>query len=99
MKGLDEKKANTIPTINIVKTGKRIEMLRVKNQYSVRQLTEIFGFSSGQAIYNWQKGKALPTIDNFLILAKLFGVTVEEILVTEEVECTAMENVVYPFVS
>ena len=36
---------------------------------SVRELQEAFGFETPQAIYKWQHGTALPTIDNLVILS------------------------------
>ena len=41
-----------------------------------------FGFNSPQAIYKWQNGAALPTVDNLIVLAALFGVLIDDILVT-----------------
>ena len=48
----------TIPTIDMVKTGQHIAELRVQAGLSVRQLQEIFGFSTPQALYKWQHGTA-----------------------------------------
>ncbi len=66
----------------MVKTGQHITELRVQAGLSVRQLQEIFGFSTPQALYKWQHGTALPTIDNLVVLAAVFGVKVDDILVT-----------------
>ena len=74
-----------IPTINMIKTGKRILELRKKAGLSVRELQEIFGFATPQAIYKWQQGVTLPAIDNLVVLATLFDVKVDDILVTDEV--------------
>lgn len=73
-----------IPTIDMIKTGQHITELRVQAGLSVRQLQEIFGFSTPQALYKWQHGTALPTIDNLVVLASVFGVKVDDILVTTE---------------
>ncbi|MCD7737967.1 MAG: helix-turn-helix domain-containing protein [Lachnospiraceae bacterium] len=48
---------------------------------SVKDLQDIFGFSTPQALYKWQHGTALPTIDNMVVLAAVFGVKVDDILV------------------
>ena len=50
---------------------------------SVRDLQNVLGFTNPQAIYKWQNGDSLPTIDNLVILAAVLGVTVDEILVTD----------------
>ena len=73
----------SIPTINMVKTGQNIMTLREKAGFSVKDLQEVFGFVTPQAIYKWQHGAALPTIDNLVVLAAVFGVTVDEILVVD----------------
>ncbi len=74
----------TIPTIDMVKTGQHITELRIQAGLSVRQLQEIFGFSTPQALYKWQHGTALPTIDNMVVLAAVLGVRVDDILVMNE---------------
>lgn len=70
--------------INMEKTGKNITKLRMESGLSVRELQQIFGFATPQAIYKWQRGVVLPTVDNLVILAEVFGVHIEEILVTED---------------
>ncbi|MGN1165211.1 MAG: helix-turn-helix domain-containing protein [Lachnospiraceae bacterium] len=68
------------PTIDMVKTGQNIMRLRQQMGLSVKDLQEIFGFATPQAIYKWQHGTAMPTIDNLVVLAALFRVPMEEIL-------------------
>lgn len=69
-----------IPTINLPMTGVKIDSLRKKANLSVKDLQKIFGFSTPQAIYKWIYGKSLPSIDNLLILADVFDVSIEDIL-------------------
>ncbi len=73
-----------IPIINLVATGQNIIALRKAAGLSVRDLQEIFGFGTPQAIYKWQHGTAMPTIDNLVVLAAVFGVPVDDILVLED---------------
>lgn len=70
--------------INMEKTGENITKLRIKSGLSVRELQKIFGFATPQAIYKWQRGVVLPTVDNLVILAEVFNVQIEEILVMED---------------
>lgn len=70
-----------IPIIDLPRTGANIERLRKAAGLSVRDLQEAFGFNSPQAIYKWQSGSALPTVDNLLILAAIFSVKIDDILV------------------
>lgn len=72
-----------MPTINMDETGKRIKEMRKKAGMTVKELQEIFGFTSPQAIYKWQNGIALPTVDNLVILAAVFGCRIDDILVVD----------------
>ena len=53
---------------------------RIQDGLSVQTLQEIFGFSATQAIYKWQRGSALPALDNILILSAVFRTTMDAIL-------------------
>ena len=77
---------SNIPTINMIKTGEKIMELRKQSGLSVKELQEIFGFATPQAIYKWQQGVTLPAIDNLVVLANLFNVNVDDILVTDTEE-------------
>ena len=70
-----------MPRIDLIKTGDNIYRFREKAGLSVKDLQNIFGFNNVQAIYKWQKGESLPTVDNLVILSRLFKVSIEEILV------------------
>lgn len=74
---------NMMPTIDMVATGKNIARLRVAAGLTVRDLQDLFGFATPQAIYKWQHGTALPTIDNMVVLAMALDVTIDDILVVE----------------
>ena len=73
-----------IPTVDLVATGKNIEKLRKEAGYTVKDLQNIFGFGTPQAIYKWQHGTALPTVDNLVLLSAIFKVSIDEILVVEQ---------------
>ncbi|MBE5948445.1 MAG: helix-turn-helix transcriptional regulator [Lachnospiraceae bacterium] len=73
-----------IPAIDAVKTGERINKLRMAKKLSVRDLQGVFGFTTPQAIYKWQRGEALPSVDNLVVLARVFEVSIEEILVVSD---------------
>ena len=42
-----------------------------------RDLQAYFGFEEPQAIYKWQRGKSLPTVDNLYALGALLDVPIE----------------------
>lgn len=70
-----------IPTIDMAQTGANIVNLRKASGLSVHDLQMVFGFNSPQAIYKWQNGTSLPSVDNLIVLAALFNVRIDDILV------------------
>ena len=71
----------SIPVINLAATGQNITRLRKQAGLTVSNLQQIFGFTTPQAIYKWQRGAALPTVDNLVILAAVFNTSINNILV------------------
>lgn len=76
----------TFPVIDLKLTGRRIEQQRREAGLSVRELQAYFGFEYPQAIYKWQHGECLPSVDNLLALAKCLRVPMEDLLVYREQE-------------
>ena len=74
-----------LPFVNTVATGQNINRLRTAAGLSVRDLQMIFGFTTPQAIYKWIHGTAMPTIDNLVILAAVLGVTMDDIVVVDNI--------------
>ena len=72
---------NRIPVIDMTATGINITRMRINAGLTVKDLQDIFGFSTPQAIYKWQRGTALPTVDNLVVLATVFGVKIDDILI------------------
>ena len=73
----------SMPTVNLAMTGANIRAIRKQRGLSVKDLQDIFGFATPQTIYKWQQGVTLPTVDNLVVLASIFGVPMEKILVIE----------------
>lgn len=71
----------TFPIIDVQATGANILRLRKLNGLSVKDLQVYFGFEGPQAIYKWQWGQCLPSVDNLFALSKLFNTSIDEILV------------------
>ena len=69
------------PVIDPVATGENIVRLRKECGLSVRDLQTFFGFEEPQAIYKWQRGHTLPSVDNLYALGTLLEVSMDEILV------------------
>ena len=72
---------NRIPVIDVTATGTNIARLRANAGLTVKDLQDVFGFNTPQAIYKWQRGTALPTVDNLVVLAAVFGVRIDDILI------------------
>ena len=72
----------TIPCVDMKQTGQNICVLRVQRGISVKQLQLMMGFGTPQAIYKWQHGESLPTVDNLVALSAIFDVPIDAILVT-----------------
>lgn len=92
---MPEKEAGmfNIPTIDMVKTGQNIVRLREMQGLSVKDLQDIFGFTTPQAIYKWQHGTTLPTVDNLIVLAAIFHIHMDDILVIDNVIDVSETNV------
>ena len=74
----------TLPTIDMVGTGIRIMDLRKKAGLTVKDLQNVLGFATPNAIYKWQNGAAMPTLDNLIMLSAIFNVPVDDIIVTDK---------------
>lgn len=72
-----------IPTINMAATGMNITRLRKSAGLSVRDLADILGFATPQAVYKRQNGVAMPTLDNLVVLAAIFNVTMDQIIIVD----------------
>ena len=70
-----------LPAIDMAATGNNISRLREQAGMTVRDLQIIFGFATPQAIYKWQNGICMPTVDNLIVLAAVFNVKLDDIVV------------------
>jgi transcriptional regulator with XRE-family HTH domain len=72
------------PVLDIKATGERINQLRKDNNLRVTDVAEYMGFESTQAVYKWQRGESLPTVDNLYALSRLLHTSVDDILIGEK---------------
>lgn len=63
-------------------TANRLQQLRKANGYSQDVLAEKLGISR-QAVSKWERAESSPSVDNLIDLAKLYGITVDEMLNTD----------------
>jgi transcriptional regulator with XRE-family HTH domain len=73
-----------------IKISNRLVELRKKNGYSQEQLAEKLGLSR-QAVSKWERAEASPDTDNLICLAKLYNVSLDELLKTDEED---VENII-----
>lgn len=59
--------------------GEKIKELRIKNNLSQEDLASKLNVSR-QAISKWEKDIALPDTNNLIMLSKLFGITLDELV-------------------
>ncbi len=74
------------PVLDVRAIGARIKSLRKENHLTVGDIAEFMGFESEQAVYKWQRGDSLPSVDNLYALSMLFHTTVDDILIGDEGE-------------
>lgn len=75
-----------LPVIDMQATARKIDDLRIQKGYSVRDIQDVFDFSSPQAIYNWIRGMSLPSLDSLVVLADLFDVPIDDLIVYHRVK-------------
>lgn len=83
------------PVIDLRKTGQNIKHLREERNISVSALQEYLGLASQQAIYNWQRGICLPTVDHLCALSHLFSVPMDDILILKDSDRHYSPNAFY----
>ncbi|MBR2894502.1 MAG: helix-turn-helix transcriptional regulator, partial [Oscillospiraceae bacterium] len=59
--------------------------LRRERGLSVKDIQTFFGFEEPQAIYKWQRGKSLPSVDNLYALSALLDVSMDDIIVSRTI--------------
>ena len=72
------------PVIDLEATGRNIVRLRRECGLTVRDLQRYFGFEEPRAIYKWQRGENLPSIDNLYALSRILQVPMDSILVPQQ---------------
>ena len=66
-----------------IEIADRLVKLRKKYGYSQEELADKLGLSR-QAVSKWERAEASPDTDNLICLAKIYGVSLDELLSTDE---------------
>ena len=74
------------PVIDVSATSKNLKSLRERRGITVSEIQKMFGMENPQSIYNWEnpERKTLPCIDNLVLLAEIYKVTLDELIVIKE---------------
>ena len=71
--------------------GKNLQILRKKNKFTQAELAEKLSYSD-KAISKWEKGESLPPIEIFYKLAKLYDVSLDNIVGEEKIKPHLLEK-------
>lgn len=66
-----------------IEIANRLQKLRKEKGYSQEQLADLLGISR-QAVSKWERAEASPDTDNLICLAKLYGISLDELLNTDQ---------------
>ena len=66
-------------------TGQRIRTLMVERNITVSDIQKRLNLSVSYGVYKWLYGMSLPKIDHLVVLADMFGVTMDDIVVTKRI--------------
>lgn len=80
------------PVIDLEATGRNIVRLRRERGLTVRDLQRYFGFEEPRAIYKWQRGENLPSVDNLYALSRILQVPMDSILVPQQLNILTSER-------
>ena len=76
------------PVIDMKRTGANIKHIREKQSISAAEVQHFLGLANPQAIYQWQQGISLPSVDHLCALSHLFCIPMNDILVLADTpEC------------
>ena len=70
----------TYPVIDVKATGENILRRRIEKGYTVPEVQQYLGFATVQAIYHWQRGQNLPSLENMYALSVLLDTTVNALI-------------------
>ena len=66
-----------------IEIANRLVQLRKQHGYSQEELAAKLGLSR-QAVSKWERAEASPDTDNLIMLSRVYGVSLDELLKTDE---------------
>ena len=67
--------------IDIKATGENISRLRKAKGLTVKDIQHYMGFEQPQAVYKWERGETIPSLEHLMALSRVFDVKIEDILI------------------
>ena len=74
-----------MPVIDTKATGANIKAMMKARGIKIADVQDRCGFNTPQAIFKWMRGDSVPTIDNMIIIADMFGVTIDAIIIVNKI--------------
>ena len=77
-----------------IEIAQRLQKLRKENGYSQEELADKLGISR-QAVSKWERAESSPDTDNLIILARLYNMSLDELLYDNETTEEIKERVLH----
>ncbi len=76
----------SVPVIDVEATSQNLKRLREENHIKISRIQKLLNMSYPQAIYNWENpdDKTLPCLDHLVALAKLYKISLDEIIIIKK---------------
>ncbi|MBP3761805.1 MAG: helix-turn-helix transcriptional regulator [Ruminococcus sp.] len=74
-----------MPVIDVKATGSNIKQIIKSKGFRIADVQARCGFNTPQAIFKWLRGDSVPTIDNLIILADMFDLPIDKIIIITRV--------------
>lgn len=82
---IQRKELLEMPIIDVKATGNNIKQIIKSKGLKVSDVQAKCGFNTPQAVFKWMRGDCVPTIDNLIILADMFGVPIDQIIIVTRI--------------
>ena len=74
-----------MPVIDAKATGVNIKKIIKSKGFKISDVQARCGFNTPQAVFKWMRGDAVPTIDNLIILADMFDIPIDKIIIVTRI--------------
>ena len=71
--------------IDLRLTGSNIRNFRRKHKLSAADIADYLHLCSPRAVYRWERGECLPSVDNLVLLAHLYSVPIDALVVLADI--------------